>query len=101
MDKSDKETANAEDLFKESRVLMDASEVSDAEKGVVVDDNKEDDSEDSSQEEEEEDDDDELRRRAEEFIEKINRGWRAEMLRTASLARTENLQTRPRKIHAV
>ena len=101
MDKSDKETANAEDLFKESRVLMDASEVSDAEKGVVVDDNKEDDSEDSSQEEEEEEDDDELRRRAEEFIEKINRGWRAEMLRTASLARTENLQTRPRKIHAV
>ena len=101
VDKSDKETANAEDLFKESRVLMDASEVSDAEKGVVVDDNKEDDSEDSSQEEEEEDDDDELRRRAEEFIEKINRGWRAEMLRTASLARTENLQTRPRKIHAV
>ena len=101
MDNSDKETANAEDLFKESRVLMDASEVSDAEKGVVVDDNKEDDSEDSSQEEEEEEDDDELRRRAEEFIEKINRGWRAEMLRTASLARTENLQTRPRKIHAV
>lgn len=80
---------------------MDASEVSDAEKGVVVDDNKEDDSEDISQEEEEEEDDDELRRRAEEFIEKINRGWRAEMLRTASLARTENLQTRPRKIHAV
>ncbi|XP_034711688.1 parathymosin [Vitis riparia] len=102
VDKSDKETANAEDLFKESRVLMDASEVSDAEKGVVVDDNKEDDSEDGSQEEEEEDDDDdELRRRAEEFIEKINRGWRAEMLRTAALARTENLQTRPRKIHAV
>ena len=80
---------------------MDASEVSDAEKGVVVDDNKEDDSEDISQEEEEEEDDDELRRRAEEFIEKINRGWRAEMLRTASLAGTENLQTRPRKIHAV
>ncbi|KAJ9679103.1 hypothetical protein PVL29_021133 [Vitis rotundifolia] len=105
VDENDKETANAEDLFKESRVLMDASEVSDSEKGVVVDDNKEDDSEDSSQEEEEEeeddDDDDELRRRAEEFIEKVNRGWRAEMLRTASFARTENLQTRPRKIHAV
>ncbi|XP_050387894.1 uncharacterized protein LOC126804159 [Argentina anserina] len=31
------------------------------------------------------DNDDELRRRAEEFIEKVNRGWRAELLRTSHL----------------
>ena len=88
---------------------MDANGVSDAEKGVVVNGNQENDSEEkNSQEEEEEEeegdddnDNDELRRRAEEFIEKINRGWRAEMLRTASLIQTENFQTRPRKIHAV
>ncbi|KAM5557143.1 hypothetical protein ABKV19_024501 [Rosa sericea] len=33
------------------------------------------------------DNDDELRRRAEEFIEKVNRGWRAELLRTSHLSR--------------
>ncbi|KAL0371618.1 UNVERIFIED_CONTAM: hypothetical protein Scaly_0843400 [Sesamum calycinum] len=31
------------------------------------------------------DDDDELRKRVEDFIEKINRGWRAEKLKTYSL----------------
>ncbi|KAI3458260.1 hypothetical protein Pfo_014923 [Paulownia fortunei] len=36
-------------------------------------------------EEEDDVDDDELRRRVEEFIEKINRGWRAEKLKTYSL----------------
>ncbi|CAL5364258.1 unnamed protein product [Camellia sinensis] len=35
--------------------------------------------------EEEDDDDDELRRRVEEFIDKINRGWKAEKLRTSLL----------------
>ena len=76
---------------------------------MIVFGNQENDNEDNIQEEEEEEDDDadddddndELRRRAEEFIEKINRGWRAEMLRTDSLIQTENFQTRPRKIHAV
>ena len=81
-----------------------------AEKGMVVFGTQENNSEDNIQEEEEEEDDDdadadddndELRRRAEEFIEKINRGWRAEMLRTDSLIQTENFQTGPRKIHAV
>ncbi|XP_024928006.2 uncharacterized protein LOC112491100 [Ziziphus jujuba] len=36
-------------------------------------------------EEEENEDDDELRRRVEEFIEKVNRGWKAEMLITRQL----------------
>lgn len=34
---------------------------------------------------EEEDDDDELRRRIEEFIEKVNKGWRVEKLKTYCL----------------
>ena len=99
---NEKETENAEED------LLNANGVSDAEKGMVVFGNQENDSEDNIQEEEEDDDDadadddnDELRRRAEEFIEKINRGWRAEMLRTDSLIQTENFQTGPRKIHAV
>ncbi|XP_019451504.1 PREDICTED: uncharacterized protein LOC109353625 isoform X3 [Lupinus angustifolius] len=35
-------------------------------------------------EEEEEEDDDELKRRVEEFIEKVNRGWKQESLRISS-----------------
>ena len=98
MQKNEKETENTEDL-------INSNGVSDAEKGVVVFGNQENDNEDNNQEEEEEEDDDddndELRIRAEEFIKKINRGWRSEMLRTASLIQTENIQRRPRKIHAV
>ncbi|KAL7253880.1 hypothetical protein ACSBR1_008258 [Camellia fascicularis] len=37
------------------------------------------------EEEDDDDDDDELRRRVEEFIDKINRGWKAEKLRTSLL----------------
>ncbi|KAL9225244.1 hypothetical protein vseg_001193 [Gypsophila vaccaria] len=49
-------------------------------------DNKEneDDKKEDEEVEEEENDDDELRRRVEEFIDKINREWRAERLRTSN-----------------
>ncbi|KAL0400846.1 UNVERIFIED_CONTAM: hypothetical protein Slati_4114500 [Sesamum latifolium] len=40
---------------------------------------------DQEQEDDDDDDDDELRKRVEDFIEKINRGWRAEKLKTYSL----------------
>ena len=41
--------------------------------------------EEEEEEEEEEGKDDELRRRVEEFIEKVNKGWKAEYLNTSSL----------------
>lgn len=37
------------------------------------------------QEEQEEDDDDELRRRVEEFIQKVNKGWKAELLNSSTV----------------
>ncbi|KAI3471065.1 hypothetical protein Pfo_027728 [Paulownia fortunei] len=40
---------------------------------------------DEEEEEEDDDDDDDLKRRVEEFIEKINNGWRAEKVKTYSL----------------
>ncbi|KAF5959888.1 hypothetical protein HYC85_001097 [Camellia sinensis] len=49
---------------------------------AMVDEEKGDEEE---EEEEDDDDDDELRRRVEEFIDKINRGWKAEKLRTSLL----------------
>lgn len=39
----------------------------------------------SNDKEEEDDEDDELRRRVEEFIEKVNSGWKAELRRTSQL----------------
>ncbi|KAF7820683.1 nuclear polyadenylated RNA-binding protein 3-like [Senna tora] len=41
--------------------------------------------EEEEEEEEEDDDDDELRRRVEEFIDKVNKAWKAELLSTSSL----------------
>ncbi|KAI4347448.1 hypothetical protein L6164_008261 [Bauhinia variegata] len=38
-----------------------------------------------AEEDEDEDDNDELRRRVEEFIEKVNKAWKAEMLNTSNL----------------
>lgn len=56
----------------------------------VREDTSEDEAEDEDEDEdeascEEEEEDDELRRRVEEFIEKNNRSWRAEKLRTSQL----------------
>ncbi|KAL6530214.1 hypothetical protein OROHE_014567 [Orobanche hederae] len=50
---------------------------------MFVDDSEDDD--DDETEEEEEEEDDELRKRVEDFIEKINRGWRAEKIKTCVL----------------
>ncbi|KAL6509465.1 hypothetical protein OROGR_022775 [Orobanche gracilis] len=53
---------------------------------MVVDDTEDDD---DDEREEDEEDDDELRKRVEDFIEKINRGWRAEKIRTCSLGQSQ------------
>ncbi|CAA0809543.1 Unknown protein [Striga hermonthica] len=61
---------------------------------VVVDEDEEDENEKAEQEDENEqveqeddadEDDDELRKRVEDFIEKVNRAWRAEKMKTYSL----------------
>ena len=59
----------------------------DGEKGNNDNDNDHHEGEDveEKEEEEEEDDDDELRKRVEEFIQKVNREWKAELLRTSNL----------------
>ncbi|KAK9292405.1 hypothetical protein L1049_020372 [Liquidambar formosana] len=66
----------------DKKALMDVTELSDAQIAVIHDNKRKHD----------DIDDDELRRRVEEFIEKVNRGWRAERLRTSHLDHTENLQ---------
>ncbi|KAK2421286.1 glutamic acid-rich protein [Trifolium repens] len=50
-----------------------------------IDCNNEEEKEENEKEDEEEKDDDELRKRVEEFIEKVNKKWKEELLSTSSL----------------
>ncbi|KAH7557492.1 hypothetical protein ACOSP7_027264 [Xanthoceras sorbifolium] len=63
------------------RRLIEVKEASNVQEEPATDDNKEENS--SSDDHEEEND--EFRRRVEEFIEKVNREWKAELMRTSRL----------------
>ncbi|KAK7314896.1 hypothetical protein VNO77_33426 [Canavalia gladiata] len=85
-----KQGTNTKSLVVEKDIasLPQAVEVSHVEEAEIVDNieiegNDEDCS--NEDEEKEEEDDDELRRRVEEFIEKVNKGWKEELLSTSSL----------------
>ncbi|KAL6580503.1 hypothetical protein OROMI_008527 [Orobanche minor] len=74
----DKASSTKNDLFgteEEGKVISTSID-------MFVEDSEDDDDE---KEEEEEEEDDELRKRVEDFIEKINRGWRAEKIKTCVL----------------
>ncbi|WJX66715.1 hypothetical protein P8452_51245 [Trifolium repens] len=56
-----------------------------------IDCNNEEEKEENEKEDEEEKDDDELRKRVEEFIEKVNKKWKEELLSTSSLVNVTNM----------
>ncbi|XP_019051466.1 PREDICTED: nucleolin-like [Nelumbo nucifera] len=80
------ETLSSEDIEASLDVTVGSNDKTTA---VVVDDSVEEDEDENGEEEEKEDDDDELRRRVEEFIDKVNRGWKAEMLLTSHYVHAE------------
>ena len=67
-------------VFDDNKMLTNVDEVSYFHEAPVVD--KEESGNIHHNKDEEEDDDDELRRRVEEFIEKVNKEWKAESLRS-------------------
>ncbi|XP_062159209.1 uncharacterized protein LOC133866637 [Alnus glutinosa] len=67
--------------YDDKETLRDVNQVSCSQEAPPVDDREENGNR-NFQEEGEDHDDDELRRRVEEFIEKVNRGWKAEILRS-------------------
>lgn len=67
--------------YDDKETLRNVNQVSCSREAPPVDDREENGNR-NFQEEGEDHDDDELRRRVEEFIEKVNRGWKAEILRS-------------------
>jgi hypothetical protein len=75
--------ADSKQLFLEKETLRNVNQVSCSQE-APVDDGREENGNGSNKNEDEDDDDDdgdELRRKVEEFIEKVNKGWKAEILR--------------------
>ncbi|KAI4351871.1 hypothetical protein L6164_006176 [Bauhinia variegata] len=88
----DKQEKNSKYPVEENKPDPEAGEVSAPQEGLAVDKIENEDSDNCSNEEkedkededeDEDEDDDELKRRVEEFIEKVNKGWKAEMLGTS------------------
>ncbi|KAE8100236.1 hypothetical protein FH972_018156 [Carpinus fangiana] len=76
--------ADSKQLFYDKETLRNVNQVSCSQE-APVDDGREENGNGSNKNEDEDDDDDddddELRRKVEEFIEKVNKGWKAEILR--------------------
>ena len=92
LETNEKQVENPKGVSNELVVVSEVSNVQkniddDGEKGNNDNDNDHHEGEDveEKEEEEEEEDDDELRKRVEEFIQKVNREWKAELLRTSNL----------------
>ncbi|KAJ7970066.1 putative Translation initiation factor IF-2 [Quillaja saponaria] len=79
--RNEKQGTNAKHLFDENKQFQSAAEVSNGQEAPADNNLETGDSDTCSYDEEEEED--ELRKRVEEFIDKVNRGWKAELLRTS------------------
>ncbi|XP_027359417.1 NAD-dependent protein deacetylase HST1 [Abrus precatorius] len=77
----EKDTASLAQVVEVSHVMETEAVVD----NIEIEGNDDCSNEEEENEEEEEEEDDELRRRVEEFIEKVNKGWKEELLSTSSL----------------
>ena len=77
-----KHVTNGKQVFFYNKMLRNFDEVSYSHEAPVADKEE---SGNNNNKKDEDKDDDELRRRVEEFIEKVNKGWKAELLRSSRL----------------